>query len=431
MLDEPRHAPENVIALDAVPIRFGLGATRDLGYELERLGARRVLLVTDRTLRRSGLADRVVETVRDAGIELDIYDAVHVEPTDRSMNDAIAYARKNPPDAFVSLGGGSTIDTAKAMNLFSTHPGELMDYINRPVGQGKPVPGPLKPHIALPTTSGTGSETTAVIVLDLLQQKLKVGIAHRYIRPTLAIVDPLNTVTCPPMVTACAGFDVLCHAIESYTARPYNVRPAATHPAERPIYIGSNPISDVWCRQAIVWCAQYLRRAVFNPMDIEARSYMALASTFAGVGFGNSGVHLPHAMSYPVAGMVRDYFPPDYEVVEPLVPHGLAVVINAPAAFRYTAAAWPERHAEVAALLGADTRGMPVRAAAEALADALLQLMRDLGIPNGLEALGYGEQDVAGLVEGTLAQQRILVGSPRPVGQRELEAIFRAAMRYW
>lgn len=422
---------ETVIALDSVPIRFGLGASQELGYELNRLGVRRTLLVADRNLRQFGLVEKVERIVRDAGVELDVYDDVHVEPTDRSINDAIAYARKTQPEAFISLGGGSTIDTAKAMDLFSTHPGELMDYINKPIGQGKPVPGPLKPHIALPTTSGTGSETTAVIVLDLLQLKVKTGISHRYIRPTLAIIDPLNTVSCPPMVTACAGLDVLCHAIESYTARPYNVRPAVENPAERPIYIGSNPISDLWCRQAIEWCAQYLRRAVFNPLDLEARSYMALASTFAGIGFGNSGVHIPHAMSYPVAGMVRDYFPPDYDVDEPLVPHGLSVIVNAPAAFRFTAPAWPERHAEVAAILGVDTRSMSVREAANALADAIQQLMRDLGIPNGLEALGYSERELPGLVEGTLKQQRILVGSPRPVGEKELEGIFRAAMRYW
>jgi len=422
---------ETIIAVDAVPIRFGIGATLELGYELNRLGIRRALLVTDRNLRQFGIVDRVEQVIRDAGVELETYDAVHVEPTDRSLNDAIAFARRLQPEAFVSLGGGSTIDTAKAMNLFSTHPGELMDYINKPIGQGKPVPGPLKPHIALPTTAGTGSETTAVIVLDLLQQKVKTGISHRYIRPSLAIIDPLNTLSCPPMVTACAGFDVLCHAIESYTAKPYHVRPAVTNPAERPAYIGSNPVADLWSAQAIRWGAQYLRRAVYNPLDVEARSYMLLASTFAGIGFGNAGVHIPHAMAYPVAGMVRDYFPPDYNVDEPLVPHGLSVIINAPASFRFTAPAWPERHAEVAAMLGINTAGMPVRAAAEAVADYIQQLMQDLGIPNGLEALGYSERDIEGLVDGTLKQQRLLVNSPRPVDSKALAQIFRNALRYW
>jgi len=422
---------ETIIALDTVPIRFGLGATEELGYELDRLGIRRAMLVTDRNLRQFGLVEKVEGIARDAGVELEIFDHIHVEPTDVSLREAIEVARKSRPEAFISLGGGSTIDTAKAMNLFSTHEGELLDYINKPIGAGKPVPGPLKPHIALPTTAGTGSETTPVIVLDLLDQKVKTGISHRYIRPTVAVIDPLNTLHCPPMVTASVGCDVICHAAESFTARPYDTRPRIPNPAERPAYIGSNPIADLWSQQAIRWCATYLRRATYNPLDIEARSYMLLASTFAGIGFGNAGVHIPHAMAYPVAGMVKEYWPPDYDIDEPLVPHGLSVIINAPAAFRYTAAAWPERHAELAELLGVDTRGMPVRAAAEAAADTIQQLMRDVGIPNGLEELGYGEADIPGLVEGAMKQQRLLVGSPRPVDADALAGIFRDAMRYW
>ncbi|MCX7623196.1 MAG: iron-containing alcohol dehydrogenase [Thermomicrobium sp.] len=422
---------QTVIAMDLVPFRFGPDATSELPFELERLRARRVLLVADRALRPHGLVDRVERLVRDAGAEVVTFDQVHIEPTDRWLRDAIAFAREVQPDAYVSLGGGSTIDTAKAMNLFTTHPADLFDYINKPVGKGLPVPGPLAPHIALPTTAGTGSETTAVIALELSAQRLKTGISHRYLRPTIALVDPLNTVTCPPMVTAYAGLDVLCHAIESYTAKPYHVRPQPPSPAERPAYIGSNPIADLWSAQAIRWGARYLRRAFFAPLDLEARSFMALASLTAGIGFGNAGVHIPHAMSYPIAGMVREYFPPDYEVDEPLIPHGLAVVVGAPAALRFTAAAWPERHAEVAELLGIDTRGMPVRAAAEAVAEWLQQLMRDLGLPSGLEELGFTEQDIPALVQGTLAQQRILVNSPRPVDERSLAEIFRQALRYW
>jgi len=422
---------QTVIAMDLVPFRFGPGATADLTAELERLGASRVLLVTDRHLRQHGLVEPVEAAIQRSGAEVVVFDQVHIEPTDRSLRDAIAFAQRVQPDTFVSLGGGSTIDTAKAMNLFTSYPADLLDYINKPVGRGNPVPGPLKPHLALPTTAGTGSETTAVIALELTDRRLKTGISHRFIRPTMAIVDPLNTVTCPPMVTAFAGLDVLCHAIESYTAKPYHVRPRPASPAERPAYIGSNPVADLWSAQAIRWGARYLRRAVYNPLDLEARTFMALASLTAGIGFGNAGVHIPHAMSYPIAGLVRDFFPPDYEVDEPLIPHGLAVVVGAPAGLRFTAPASPERHAEVAEMLGIDTHGLPVRAAAEAVADALIQLMRDLGLPSGLVELGFTESDIPALVEGTLAQQRILVNSPRPVDERALRAIYRQAMRYW
>ncbi len=422
---------ETIIVLETVPLRYGLGATEELGFELQRMGIRKALLVTDSNLREFGLPDKIKDIATDADVMVEVFDRVHIEPTDKSLEEAIEVAQASDCDGFISVGGGSVIDTAKVMDLYSTYPAPLMDYINKPVGQGKPVPGPLKPHIAIPTTSGTGSETTPVTILDILDQKVKTGISHRYIRPNLAIVDPLNTLTQPPEVTASVGCDVLTHAIESYTSRPYNTRIRPASPAERPAYVGANPIADLWSEQAIAWCAKYLRRAVFNPHDIEARSFMALASTFAGIGFGTAGVHIPHAMAYPVAGMVRDFRPPGYKVEEPLVPHGISVVINAPACFRFTASAWPERHARAAELLGINTKGMSQMEAAYALADVVAQLMRDVGIPSGISALGYTENDIPDLVEGAIKQQRLLVNSPRPVGRAELERLFRDALRYW
>ncbi|HEX3035129.1 MAG TPA: hydroxyacid-oxoacid transhydrogenase [Thermodesulfobacteriota bacterium] len=422
---------ETIIPLETVPLRYGLGATEELGFELQRIGVKKVLLVTDSNLREFGLPDRVSKITTDADIKVEIFDGVHIEPTDKSLEEAIHAAQASNCDGFISVGGGSVIDTAKVMNLCSTYPAPLMDYINKPVGQGKQVPGSLKPHIAIPTTSGTGSEITPVAILDILDQKVKTGISHRYLRANLAIVDPLNTLTQPSQVTASVGCDVLTHAIESYTSRPYNTRIRPNSPAERPAYIGANPIADLWSEQAIAWCAKYLRRAVFNPYDIEARSFMALASTFAGIGFGTAGVHVPHAMAYPVAGMVRDFRPPGYKVEEPLIPHGISVVVNAPACFRFTASAWPERHARAAELLGINTKGMSQMEAAYTLADAVTELMRDLGIPSGISALGYTEDDIPELVEGAIKQQRLLVNSPRPVGRTELEQLFKNALHYW
>jgi alcohol dehydrogenase class IV len=163
-----------------------------------------------------------------------------------------------------------------------------MDYVNKPIGKGLPVPGPLKPLVALPTTAATGSETTATTIMDILSLKVKTGISHRYLRPTVAFMDPLNTVTLPPMATAYPGLDVLTHELESYTSRPYDAR--RHKPDERPVYIGSNPISDLWCENALDRSGRYLRRDVLNGMDVEARTYMALAATYAGIGFGNAGV---------------------------------------------------------------------------------------------------------------------------------------------
>lgn len=421
---------ETVLVMETAPIKFGVNATAEIAFDLRRLGVTRALLVTDRNLMKTGLPDRVRKLAAEGGVQVEIYDGVHVEPTDASLEAAVSFAQGRNFDGFISVGGGSSIDTAKVVNLLTTYPAPLLDYVSKPIGKGLPVPGPLKPHIAVPTTAGTGSETTAVAVLDIPALKVKTGISHRYLRPSLGIVDPLNTITCPPMVTAAAGLDVLTHAVESYTTRPYNARPKH-NPAERPAYIGANPLSDIWCEKAIEYVGRYLRRAVMNGLDLEARTYMALAATIAGIGFGNAGVHIPHGLAYPVAGMVRNYWPPDYQTEEPLVPHGISVVVTAPAAFRFTYPAAPERHLKAAALLGADVSGVAVTEGAEVLPRTLIGLMRDVGIPNGLAALGYGEADIPALVEGALKQQRILVNSPRDVGAEELKRILLDAMVYW
>lgn len=422
---------ESVIPLTMAKLKFGVGATEELGYELKTLGAKKVLLVTDKHLWEFGLVDKVKTIIEQAGIQLTIYDDVHIEPTDVSFKRAISKMEGYVFDAFVALGGGSTIDTAKAMNLFSTYPADLFDYINQPIGKGKPVPGPLKPLLALPTTGGTGSETTTVIVLDLLDLKVKTGISHQYIRPTIAIVDPLNTLSAPPAVTAGTGLDVLTHAAESFTIKPYNTRPKPADPSLRPPYIGSNPIADLWSEKAIEWVGKYLRRACYNGNDIEARTYMAMAATFAGIGFGNAGVHIPHALGYPIAGMIREWIPPGYDVKEPMVPHGISTVLTAPASFRFTAPSNPEKHARVAQLLGVNTAGLSPMEAAMKLPDAITQMMKDVGAPNGLKALGYTQADIPGLVEGGWKQQRLLVGSPRPVTKADLARIFEESMELW
>ena len=323
------------------------------------------------------------------------------------------------------------MDTAKAANLYATHPADFLTYVNPPIGEGRPVPGPLKPLIAVPTTAGTGSETTGVAIFDLLEMHAKTGIAHRALRPSLGILDPDNTRSMPPLVAACSGLDVLSHAIESLTALPYHEREAPPEPALRPAYQGANPISDIWAAKAIEMVARYIVPASWDPSDEEARGQMLLAAAFAGIGFGNAGVHLPHGMSYPVAGMVRDYRPEGYPVDHPLVPHGMSVILNAPAVFRWTAEANPERHLYAAGLLGADVSDARPEDAGAVLADAIVGLMRRLEMPSGLRAVGYGPEDVDRLVEGTLPQHRVTKLSPRPAGRDDLRQLFLDAMAYW
>ena len=422
---------ETRFTMDTSSIKFGPGATREVGADMARLGGRRVMVVTDPRLATGETVATALDALQREGIDAVVYDRVRVEPTDATFMDAAVFAADGGFDGFVAVGGGSVMDTAKAANLFATYPAPLLAYVNPPIGEGKPVPGPLKPLIAIPTTAGTGSETTGVAIFDYEALHAKTGIAHRALRPALGIVDPDNTRTMPPMVAACTALDILSHAVESFTALPYSQRPAPDHPGLRPAYQGANPISDVWASKAMDVLARNIVRAVDDPSDDEARGEMLLAAAYAGIGFGNAGVHLPHGMSYPVSGMVRDYVPPGYPDDHPIVPHGMSVILNAPAVFRWTAPANPARHLQAAQLLGAETAGAAADDAGEILASQIERIMRRVGMPNGLSGVGLGPGDVEALVAGTLPQHRVTQLSPRPATAEDFRELFLAAMRYW
>ena len=424
-------AKEYAFQMTASNIRFGAGVTREIGMDITDLGANRVMVVTDGNLAKLAPVANVLQALEDEKVEYKLFDRVHVEPTDKSFQEAIDFANSDSFDAFVAVGGGSTIDTAKAANLYATYPADLMEYVNAPIGRGRPIPGELKPLFAVPTTAGTGSETTGVAIFDLIEMHAKTGIADRRLKPTLGFIDPENTRTLPPMAAAATGLDIFSHALESFTALPFSERPRPERPLLRPAYQGCNPISDIWSAEAVRLGAMYLPRAVKDPEDDEARSWLILAASFAGIGFGNAGVHLPHGMSYPVSGMVREYRPADYVGDEPLVPHGMAVILNAPAVFRFTGEACPERHLKGAELLGVDVSRANLSDAGKILADAVTGFMRELNIPNGLSAVGYTNDDIPKLVEGTLPQHRVTKLSPRPVGAEELAALFEDAMVAW
>jgi hydroxyacid-oxoacid transhydrogenase len=422
---------ESAFTMDTSSIKFGPGVTREIGADMKALGARRVMVVTDPNLVKSEAVAITLEALRAEGIDTVVYDRVRVEPTDASFQEAISFATTGNFDGYVAVGGGSSMDTAKVANLYATYPAPFLAYVNPPVGEGRPVPGRLKPLIAVPTTAGTGSETTGTAIFDYVEMHAKTGIAHRALRPVMGIIDPDNTRTLPKMVAACTGLDVLSHALESLTAMPFNQRPAPDSPRMRPAYQGANPVSDIWASRAIEMCSQYLVRAVHDPEDDEARSEMLLAAAIAGIGFGNAGVHLPHGMAYPVAGMVKTYLPEGYKVDHPMVPHGMAVIVNAPAVFRFTASTNPELHLHAAKLMGVDTRGATPDDAGELVAQALIDMMRQTGMPNGLADLGYTEEDVDQLVAGTLPQHRVTKLSPRPASADDLRQLFLNSMRCW
>jgi alcohol dehydrogenase class IV len=421
---------ESAFSIDASSIVFGRGALHELGDHvraLSRTGAR-VALFTDARLSTLPHLDCARSALLTAGLDVVVYDRVHVEPTDASFLEAAGFAKDGGFEAYVSLGGGSVIDTTKAAALYATYPAALLAYVNAPLGEGRAVPGPLPPHVACPTTCGTGSECTGIAVFDLLATKVKTGIASRRLRPSLAIVDPDTTRTLPSEVVAASGFDVLCHAIESYTARPFSSRAAPRPYNTRPMSQGQNPWSDLGSLEALRLAGRSLVRAFDDASDDEARGELMWAATLAGIAFGNAGVHLPHAMSYAVAGLVKGYMAPGYPVDEPRVPHGTSVVLNAPSVFRWTAATSPARHLACAEALGADLRGAAQEDAGEVLSGHLLTLMRRTRLPTGLRGVGYDASDLDALADRAIVQKRLVDNAPSVVDRARMRALFEGAL---
>ncbi|KAI9707985.1 MAG: hypothetical protein M1820_004404 [Bogoriella megaspora] len=423
----------------ASSIRFGPGVTKEVGMDFKNLGAKKVIVVTDANVAKLDAMKQVSEGLDREGIPYEVFSNVRVEPKDSSITEAIEFARPRQPDAFLAVGGGSVIDTAKLMNLYTCHPeAEFLDFVNAPLGLGKPIPQKLKPLIAVPTTAGTGSETTGTAIFDLVSKRAKTGIAHRNLKPTLGICDPLNTRTMPSAVHSSSGLDVLCHSLESWTAIPYTERvPRPPNPINRPAYQGANPISDIFSLQALRDTVKYLPRAVKDPDDFEAQSKMLLAATLAGVGFGNAGVHLCHGMSYPISGQNPGYKHPGYQLSTPIIPHGVSVAVTSPAVFKFTAASNPERHLAAAEAFGVDVSQVKKESAGEVLGEALAQFLVDLGDqPRGLKALGFEKQHVDDLVEGTLPQARVLMLAPNldmqnvDTEKEQLRDLFEEALTY-
>lgn len=410
-------------------IRYGPGVTKEVGLDCRNLGAKNVCIMTDPYIAKLPALRQTVEALEVAGVKFTVYDKVRVEPSKASFEDAVAFCIRHKFDAFVCVGGGSVLDTCKAANLYSSKPdADFLDFVNAPIGKGMPISHSLKPLIAIPTTAGTGSETTGTAVFDLKEMKCKTGITNRAMKPTLGLLDPLHLESCPERVTAYAGIDVLTHAIESYTAKPYTEREGQDDPNLRPGYQGCNPISDIWSLNALRSTAKYIKRAVYNADDTEARAAMLLASCSAGIGFGNAGCHLCHALSYPISGLVKSYVAEGYGDDHPLVPHGLSVIISAPAVFRFTAPTCPERHLEAAEALGYDIRNAKRADAGRIVSDVLVKIMDDIGCPDGIKALGYNSEDIPALVEGALPQHRLTKLSPRPASGDDLAQILTESL---
>lgn len=415
---------EYAFEVAASNLRFGDGVTAEVGMDLKNMKARKVAVFTDpnvANLRPMKTALAALESQSDLPFE--VFDQVVAEPTEDSWRQAIAWARKHDFSHFLAVGGGSVIDTAKAANLFSVYKdADLMDFVNAPIGKGLPISQALRPLIAVPTTAGTGSETTGTAILDITSRAFKTGIANRAMKPVLGIVDTHNTESCPTAVHISAGLDVLFHSMESYTAIPYTTRiPRPANPILRPAYQGSNPVADIFSLWALRTTVEYLPRVAKNPDDLEARRQMLLASSFAGIGFGNAGVHLCHGMSYPISGLNKKgpkYRHPGYVTDLPIIPHGISVALTGPAVFQFTAPSSPDRHRQALAIFNSTTvsdpsvTSIPDREIGAHLYEAIARFLDGLGVPRGLKAVGYTSSDIEMLVEGTLPQRRVLDLAP-------------------
>ena len=410
---------------------FGAGVLAEAGGNAVELGLKRVGLFTDRHLAGGEHVAKVKASLTAAKVDAIVYDEVTIEPTDQSLQHATRFAREANVDGYVSVGGGSVMDTCKAANLYATHPADFMTYVNAPIGAGQRAPGPVKPHIACPTTSGTGSETTGIAIFTLTSMNAKTGILSRRLIPTVALVDPDVTRSLPANVVAATGFDCMSHALESITARLWPRRLNPAQGVHRPVSQGANAFSDALAAQALDGVGKYLVRAVADATDAEARTEMMYAAMLAGIAFNAAGCHLPHGLSYSVSGLTKDWHVPGYPSGKTLVPHGMAVVLNNPSVWRHTAPAHPARHLHCAQCLGADTRGATPDDAGEALAGRVIELMRATGMPNGLAALGFDDNQIDALAAGAEPQYRVIKNAPVDIGAEEIKRLFRAALRYW
>jgi len=373
----------------------------------------------------------VLQSIRDVGLETAIFSEIRIEADDTSVKNAARFIAGGDFDGVVSVGGGSVMDTAKAAMVYGFYPrDEFLDYFPPPLGAGEPIPGALLPHLACPTTSGTGSECTSLSVIRINDLNSKFVLGNPLLLPDEALVDPACCDSLPGNIVASTGFDLLSHAIECYTSKAYTRWAKVGDPRKRPYVQGANPWSDLAATRALELVGKYLERGVNDASDSEARDQLMWGATLAGMAFGNSGTHLPHALSYGITHLMHDITTDDYAVASPFIPHGISVIASAPAIFRYTAAGAPERHLEAANSLGADTSDAGNEDAGELVAGRIVELMKKTGMPNGIGDLGFGEADIKSLAASSVRQLRPIANAPRETNLQDIENIYAAALSY-
>lgn len=387
---------------------FGEGSINQLNDIINDLQGKRIFLITDPGIKQAGILDKVLSVLQMEDFEIEIFSDAQAEPSIEMALECFAFAKsKQDTDVIIGLGGGSSIDLAKVTALLMAHGGNPREYF----GENK-VPGPIMPLIAIPTTSGTGSEVTSVSVITDTENQLKVGVSDNHLRPTVALLDPELTLKLPPYVTACTGIDTLAHAVEAFTAKPYS----SIEASEKLLFQGALPISDILALHAIELVAENLTVAVRQGSNLEARRNMMLASLLAGMAFSNAGTALSHALAYPIGGFVKS-------------PHGEVTGLMLPYVMAFNASVVPDKMIQIASAFGLKSQQLNKKEDAKAAAIATLQLLKDIGLPTTLDQIGVDEQHVNSIAFKTLGITRLVRNNPRVPTEKELEKLIRAAFR--
>lgn len=386
---------------------FGRNAIKQLGEIAGRMSAQRVFIVSDAILERVGVNKLVADSLEQSGIEFEVFAGGQAEPSLKLVHECTSSARAHKPDTVLGVGGGSNMDVAKMTAVLLTHGGDARDYL----GDDR-IPGPIMPVICVTTTAGTGSEVSGAAAFTDTENSVKTGTLSNYLRPRVAIVDPLLTVSCPPKVTADSGIDALTHAVEALTAVDNETFPLPS--GERSVYQGKHPFGDMCAEKAIRLVGQHLRQAVKHGDDLNARDGMALAATLAGLAFSNVGVALVHAMEYPVGGATN-------------CSHGEGNGLLLPYVMRFNLPSRLKEFAQIADWLGEDVRGVSEGEAAERAISAVQKLQSDIGIPQRLRQLNVRQDQLVDFAEKAVSIKRIIRVNPRPVTASDCESIYRSA----
>lgn len=372
-------------------ILFGVDVHKELGSTIRQLKGTRVFVITDQGVSRAGILEKILKVINDDGIQTAYYDNVVPEPPIESVQEVASRVREGGYDLIVGLGGGSPMDVAKVVSVLQGND----DPIESMVGTGN-VKKPGLPTIAIPTTAGTGSEVTQIAIFTFEKEQTKKGIVSPYLFVSAAVVDPVFTYGLPSHITAHTGMDALVHAIESYLS------------------LKANPMSDMFALEAIGVISRYIRKAVHNGDDIEARYYMSLGSLKAGLAFSNASTAAVHALAYPLGGTFH-------------IPHGLSNTLMLKSVMEYSFAGNLERYADIASAMGENIEGLTEREAALKSIEGVENLALDLGVPTRLRDMGIPREAIPRMAEDASRQTRLILQNPRRLSVEDIEKIFHNA----